>query len=131
MIGLDTNILVRYFAQDDRVQSRLANRLLEDGLRDEAGYISLVVLVELAWVLTSVYELDKMALIEVLEKVLAAKELEIEQMEIFVSALRAFERTRADFADLIIAASARDAGCSKTLTFDQSAAKKAGMTLLR
>jgi len=128
MIGIDTNILVRYYAQDDPVQSRMATELLEEGLQVEAGYISLVVIAELVWVLTSVYKLDKMRLIDVLGNLLAAEELHIEQTEVFVSALRRFEKSAGQFTDLLIASAARHDGCSKTYTFDEG---KAGMTLLR
>lgn len=57
MIGLDTNILVRYFAQDDPRQSTAARKLIDDKLtREEPGYIAIVVLVEFAWVLKRLYE---------------------------------------------------------------------------
>ena len=131
MIGIDTNILVRYFVQDDAVQSRVATELLEEGLRDETGYVSLVVIAELVWVLTRVYKLDKMRLIDVLSKVLVARELHIEQTEVFSSALRRFERSGGQFTDLLIVSAARHAGCSATFTFDEGAAKRAGMVLLQ
>jgi predicted nucleic-acid-binding protein len=131
MIGIDTNILVRYYAQDDPAQSRMATEFLEEGLEVEAGYISLVVIAELVWVLTSVYKLDKMRLIDVLGNLLAAEELHIEQTEVFVSALRRFEESAGQFTDLLIASAARHGGCSETYTFDEGAARKAGMTLLR
>ena len=131
MIGIDTNILARYFVQDDPVQSKVATEFLEDGLLVESGYVSLVVVAELVWVLTSVYKLDKIKLIDVLNKVLAAEELQIEQTEVFASALRRFEKTAAQFTDLLIASIARDAGCSETFTFDDGAAKQAGIKLLK
>jgi predicted nucleic-acid-binding protein len=130
MIGIDTNILVRYYAQDDPVQSRLATEFLEEGLRAEPGYVSLVVIVELVWMLSSVYKLDKVRLIDVLGNLLVADELQIEQAEVFLSALRRFENTAAEFTDLLIASTARHAGCTETFTFDSGAAKKAGMSLL-
>ena len=55
MIGLDSNVIVRYIAQDDPVQSRKATRLIESLTADEPGYVSLVSVVELAWVLTGCY----------------------------------------------------------------------------
>jgi predicted nucleic-acid-binding protein len=41
MIGLDTNVLVRYIAQDDPVQSPKAMRLIESLAADDPGYVSL------------------------------------------------------------------------------------------
>jgi predicted nucleic-acid-binding protein len=81
-------------------------------------------------VLTSVYKVDKARLIDVLGNLLAAEELHIEQTEVFASALRRFEKTAAQFTDLLIASGARHAGCSETVTFDKGAAKKASMRLL-
>jgi predicted nucleic-acid-binding protein len=131
MIGIDTNILVRYYAQDDPIQSRVATEFLEEELQSEPGYVSLVVIAELVWVLTSIYKLDKMRLSDILGNLLAAEELQIEQTEVFSSALRRFEKTAAQFTDLLIASAARHTGCLETFTFDQNAAKRAGMTLLR
>lgn len=130
MIGIDTNILVRYFTQDDMVQSKMATEFLEEGLRVDTGYISLIVIAELAWTLTSVYKIEKIKLTEVMNKLLTAEELQIEEIEVFAFALRRFEKTAAQFTDLLIAVAARHAGCSETFTFDEGAAKKAGMRLL-
>jgi predicted nucleic-acid-binding protein len=131
MIGIDTNILVRLYAQDDPVQSKLATEFLENRLRHETGYVSQVVIAELVWVLTRVYALDKAKLLVILTNLMISGDIEIEQAEIFATALRAFQKTGAQFTDLLIASTARHAGCSETFTFDESAAKKAGMTLLR
>ena len=51
MIGLDTNVLVRYLAQDDRRQSAAATRLIEALTVEDPGFIAHATLVELAWVL--------------------------------------------------------------------------------
>ena len=131
MIGIDTNILVRLYAQDDPVQSRLATDFLEKRLRHETGYVSLIVVVELVWVLTRVYGFDKEKLLVVLGNLLASGDIEVEQAEVFAAALRGFQKTGAQFSDLLISAGARQAGCSQTFTFDDRAAKQAGMTLLR
>jgi predicted nucleic-acid-binding protein len=131
VIGIDTNILVRLFAQDDPLQSQVATEFLESRLRHESGYVSLIVIVELAWVLTRVYAFDKAKLLEVLNNLLLSKDIEIEQPEVFAAALRGFQNTGAAFSDLLIACSARQAGCKETFTFDAGAAKKAGMSLLR
>lgn len=131
MIGIDTNILVRLFAQDDLVQSRVATEFLRKRLRYETGYVSLIVIVELAWVLTRVYGFDKAKLLEVLTDLSLSEDMEIEQTEVFAAALRRFQNTGAAFPDLLIACSARQAGCKETFTFDEDAAKKAGMSLLR
>ena len=71
MIGLDTNVLVRYIMQDDAKQSALANKLIE-GLREDApGYITIVSIIELAWVLESAYALNRSQIIEVFQRIMS------------------------------------------------------------
>jgi predicted nucleic-acid-binding protein len=130
MIGLDTNVLVRYIMQDDAKQAPLATRLVESLSAEAPGFLPLVAVVELAWVLSSAYDLDRAQLVEAFEGVLRTKELVIERAEVVWKALRAFRSVNADFADCLIAHSAASAGCEKTMTFDRGAAKSAGMTLL-
>jgi predicted nucleic-acid-binding protein len=130
MIGVDTNVLVRYIFQDDVKQSPLATRLIESCSPESPGFVPLVSVVELFWVMSSAYELDRVQLIAALEGLLRTKELVVEQAEIVWKALRIFRGANVDFADCLIAFSAANAGCKRTLTFDRAAAKSAGMTLL-
>ncbi len=130
MIGLDTNVLVRYIMQDDLKQSPLATRLIESRSVESRGFVPLVSVVELFWVMSSAYELDRGQLIAALEGLLRTKELVVERAEIVWKALRIFQTADVDFADCLIERSAAAAGCEKTMTFDRGAAKSAGMTLL-
>jgi predicted nucleic-acid-binding protein len=130
MIGLDTNVLVRYIMQDDAKQAPLATRFMESLSAEAPGLLPLAAVVELAWVLSSAYDLDRAQLVEAFEGVLRTKELVIERAEVVWKALRAFQSANADFADCLIAHSAASAGCEKTMTFDRGAAKSAGMTLV-
>jgi predicted nucleic-acid-binding protein len=130
MIGLDTNVLVRYIMQDDVKQSPLATRLIESRSAESRGFVPLVAVVELFWVMSSAYELDRDQLVEVLEGLLRTKELVIERAEIVWKALRMFQTANVDFADCLVERSAAAIGCEKTMTFDRGAAKGAGMTLV-
>lgn len=130
MIGLDTNVLVRYIMQDDLKQSPLATRLIESRSVESRGFVPLVSVVELFWVMSSAYEIDRGQLIAALEGLLRTKELVVERAEIVWKALRIFQTANGDFADCLIERSAAAAGCEKTMTFDRGAAKNAGMTLL-
>jgi len=130
MIGLDTNVLVRYIMQDDLKQSPLATRLIESRSVESRGFVPLVSVVELFWVMSSAYELDRSQLIAALEGLLRTKELVVERAEIVWKALRIFQSATVDFADCLIERSAAAAGCESTMTFDRGAAKSAGMTLL-
>jgi predicted nucleic-acid-binding protein len=130
MIGLDTNVLVRYIMQDDVKQSLLATRLVESRSAASRGFVSLVSVVELFWVMSSAYELDRDQLIGALEGLLRTKELVVERAEIVWRALRMFKAANVDFADCLIERSAAAAGCDKTMTFDRGAARSAGMMLV-
>jgi len=127
MIGLDTNVLVRYVVQDDPKQSAKASVLIESLTVASPGFIALVSIVELVWVLQSCYESAKSEIIIVLETLLRTRELTVENPETVWQALRNYSQANADFADCLIERSANAAGCKYILTFDSKAAKTAGM----
>ena len=130
MIGLDTNVLVRYIAQDDAKQSPKATTLIESLTVESPGYISVVSVVELVWVLTGCYGSRKSDICEVLETLLRTKEIIVAHADTVWKAVRVFKEGKADFADCLIERSANDAGCSHTTTFDRGAAKHCGMRLI-
>ena len=130
MIGLDTNVLVRYVTQDDPVQSAKASELIESLTTASPGFVSLVSIVELVWVLQSCYQSAKSEVVTVLETLLRTRELTVEHAEVIWQALRKFVANKADFADCLIERCAHAAGCEYTATFDLDAAKSAGMKRL-
>ena len=130
MIGLDTNVLVRYIMQDDARQSPLATRLVESLSAESPGFVPLVSAVELAWVLSSAYGLDRAQLVEAFEGLLRTKEIVIDRAETVWKALRVFQSGSADFADCLIERSAAAAGCARTMTFDRGAVKGCAMVLV-
>ena len=127
MIGLDTNILVRYLTEDDPAQTIAAGRVMDSFSSDSPGFISLIVLAELVWVLESFYRFTKKEIEQVLETLLRSEELVLERAEIVSQALRMFRGSRADFADCLIERCGRAAGCKHTLSFDWKAIAGAGM----
>ena len=130
MIGLDTNVLVRYIAQDDPKQSPMATRLIESLTGETRGYVSVVSVVELVWVLTDCYALTKSELCEVLGTLLRTKEIVVAHADTVWQALRLFKEGKADFADCMIERFANEAGCDYTTTFDRDAARHCGMRLV-
>jgi predicted nucleic-acid-binding protein len=130
VIGLDTNVLVRYIMQDDIKQSSLATRIVESLTAESPGFVPLVTIVELAWVLSSAYDLSRGQLIEAFEALLRTRELVVERAETVWKGLRLLQRAGGDFADCLIACSAQAAGCVKTMTFDRGAVINGGMTLV-
>lgn len=130
MIGLDTNVVVRYIMQDDARQSRLATRLIESLTPESPGFLPLVTVVELVWVLSSSYRLDREQVTEALDLLLRSKEIVVDRADLVLQARRVFAAAGADFADSLIEKIASAAGCDATMTFDTGAAKAAGMTLV-
>jgi predicted nucleic-acid-binding protein len=129
MIGLDTNILIRYLIRDDPAQSGAAIRLVRALSSEAPGFLSLIVLVETVWVLESSYNFKKSQVEEVLETLLRSQELVVERADLAWQALRTFSTSRVDFSDCLIERCAHAVGCSYTVTFDRSAST-AGMRLL-
>ncbi len=131
MIGLDTNILVRYIVQDDPQQTAAAVRLLEERCTaDEPGLVATIVVCELAWVLGRGYGYSRPQVAEVVRTILSAEELEAEAPELIWHALRLFETGPADLADYLIGAGNRERSTSTTYTFDRDAAKNELFTLV-
>ncbi|MEQ1802464.1 MAG: type II toxin-antitoxin system VapC family toxin [Gammaproteobacteria bacterium] len=131
MIGLDTNVLVRYLAQDDKAQSALATRLIEGSLsQEQPGFIATVVLAELVWVLESNYQVDREKLASLLEALLRTQQLKFEERDAASQALGDFRTGKADYVDCLIQRLAAGAGCSHTVTFDRTASRLDGMRLL-
>jgi predicted nucleic-acid-binding protein len=131
MIGVDTNVLVRYIAQDDAAQSARASKFIErECSAARPGFIGLITLVELVWVSESCYGAGKAQVIELLRRLLGTKQLVIEDAETVWKALRLFELGSADFSDYLVERIAHAQGCTATVTFDKTAAKS-GMTLLK
>lgn len=131
MIGLDTNVLVRYIMQDDPKQAAKATKLVEGLSAQAPGFVSIVSIVELVWVLTSCYGLGREQVLQVLEVILRSKQLVVDHADHVVRAMRSYGVGKADFADCLIERMAATAGCEKTMTFDAAAAKTAGMTLIQ
>jgi len=131
MIGLDTNILVRFFTHDDPHQTPLARALVNSLIPENPGFVSLLVVAELVWVLESCYGFSKPEIISSLDSLLRSKEIQIQTPELAWEALRKFTNCRADYVDCLIERCAHAAGCSHTMTFDQKAASTEGMRVLR
>ena len=130
MTGLDTNILVRFFAQDDPLQSGRVKMLLRTLTPESPGFVSLVSIIELVWVLRSRYQVGKAELIQCMENLLNSAELVVERQAAVTQALHVFSSSKADFADCLIERSGHAAGCAETVTLDTGASKFAGMRLL-
>jgi predicted nucleic-acid-binding protein len=130
MIGLDTNILVRYLAQDDPVQSRKAREVLERRLTEKnPGFVSVVAMAETVWVLGRAYGLPSHEVAAAVERMLQTDVLRVEHEQEVFTAMVALRSGEGSFADALIGALAARAGCSRTLTFDHRALRLPGFEL--
>ena len=122
MIGIDTNILVRYIVQDDEEQARLAALVLEEKLSDNnQGLVNAVVLCELVWVLRRAYGYRKEQVVEVLRSLLSFADLMIDRVDDAWRALREYETGSADFSDYYIGQMNRTLHAETTYTLDRKA----------
>ena len=130
MIGLDTNILVRYLTQDDPIQSRKATEIIERRLtQSKPGFVSVVAMVETVWVLDRAYSLAAREIAGAVERMLQVDVLVIEKEQQVFAAMVALKQGRGSFADALIAELGASAGCVHTLTFDNKAVRLPGFKL--
>jgi predicted nucleic-acid-binding protein len=130
MIGLDTNVLVRYLTQDDPIQSLKATEIIERRLTEEnPGFVSIVAMVETVWVLDRAYGLAAHEIAAAVEGMLQADVLVVENEQQVFTAMIALKEGQGSFADAIIAALGTKAGCSCTLIFDHKALRLPGFEL--
>ena len=130
MIGLDTNVLARYLSQDDPTQSARASALIDSFTPENPGFIPLVSLVELVWVMQSCYQAKKVEIVQILQTLLGTRELIVENAETAIKALRVYSGSKADFSDCLIERSANKAGCDYCVSFDTNAIRDAGFQKL-
>lgn len=127
MLGLDTNVLVRFLVQDDQAQFERAEKLINRESRTGRGVlISLLVLLETEWVLRSRYSLAKSEILAAFSGLLASAEVRFEDEHSVETALFTWKDSPADFADCLIGARHRALGCRATASFDVKATKLPG-----
>jgi len=130
MIGLDTNILIRYLTQDDPVQSPKATEIIERRLSPaNAGFVSVVTMAEAVWVLDRAYGFTAREIAAVIERMLQVEVLVVENEQEVFAAKVALEQGHGAFADALIAELGTRAGCIHTLTFDKKALRLPGFKL--
>lgn len=131
MIGLDTNILVRYFAQDDPTQSRQATQIIERRLtEDRPGFVSLVTMAETVWVLERAYNMSNREIADTVERMLQSDTLSVQNEQEVFTAMISLRTGKGSFSNSLIEALGTWAACTSTLTFDRKAARLKGFELL-
>ena len=131
MIGVDTNVLVRLFINDEPEQHARANAFFGERTPEDAAFVSLATTMEFVWVLTRSYRRPQDEALGLLKIVLSSRDAVVEMAEVVASAVETALDTKADYSDVIIAQAGRRAGSSGTVTFDKAACERvAGMDLL-
>ncbi len=127
MIALDTNVLVRYFVGDDPAQAAVARRVIEETLSPtEPGFVSLVVIVELNWVLIRVYGCPVSQVVAICAELIASPTIVVEQATAVAAALAL---PHDDLADNLLHELGKSHGCERTVTFDRKFARLTGVEL--
>ncbi len=122
MKGIDTNVLIRYLVQDDPLQSLYATHFIEKECKVEnPGFINIIVLCEVVWILEAAYKYPKKLIADALEKIFRTRQFYIDQSEIVWRALRGYKYEGADFSDHLISHLNIHHGCEYTVTFDKKA----------
>lgn len=127
MLGIDTNVLIRFLVRDDEAQFEKARKLIK---REVAAgrriFVNQLVLMETEWVLRSRYAVPKNQITAAISGLLDASDVQFEDEPAIEEALFIWKDSTADFADCLIGAKNRRMGCRATASFDAKAAKLPG-----
>ena len=131
MIGIDTNVLVRLIVADEPRQTAAARLFIREHCSsDDPGFVSNVVLAEIAWTLATGYGYSRHQIADAIERIMETVQLQIESSTDVAAALLEYRAGPADFADCLVGQSNLTAGCTHSVTFDRRAAKLKGFKLL-
>ena len=132
MIGIDTNVLLRYVVRDDEAAFQVAaNLILAPTMGGQEILVGSAVLLETEWVLRSRYKYEKNEVVAVFEELLATRQVRFDDEPAFEKALHFWKKSSADFADCMIVVKYQQAGCSEVVTFDKKASSLTGTRLLK
>ena len=124
MTAVDTNVLVRFLVADDEVQTQAVYRLFKSAeTRRGAFFVSLPVLLELFWVLESVYDRPRRDILDAVENLRRMTALKFESPDVVRGVLEDARKNACDLSDLLIGQVAAAAGCDGVLSFDKKACR--------
>ncbi len=124
MKALDTNILVRFLIQDDKQQAQTVKTLLSQAENNKQSFfVTLLVVLELIWVLEAVYKVTRKDILLSINELLSMPVLNFEKQKVVRQFISVAQTSRFDLSDLLIALSALQENCETTYTFDKKAAK--------
>jgi predicted nucleic-acid-binding protein len=131
MLGIDTNVLVRFLVRDDEAQFEKARQAIKrEAVAGKRVFVSLPVLMETEWVLRSRYKFKKTEIVDVVSGLLDAMDVQFEDEPSVEETIFLWKDSTADFADCLIGAHNRRSGCRATASFDAKAIKVSGFVAL-
>jgi predicted nucleic-acid-binding protein len=131
MIGVDTNILVRYLAQDDAAQARRVDSFVATAVEGETKlHVDAIVLCELVWVLRAAYRLGKDRIEDAVDRILSTAIFSFDDRELLRAALHDYREGAGDFSDYVIGRRNARAGCEHTVTFDRALRNETSFVVL-
>lgn len=130
MVGIDTNLLVRYITQDGKEASSATAYLEANCTAETPGFISHIVLCELVWVLARAYKYKKAEITRIIEKVFTVAEFEVQQPDLAWRALHQYRTESADFSDFLLAQVAREHDAVPVATLDKKASRSSDFVLV-
>lgn len=124
MKGIDTNILIRFLMGDDEAQAKKVYAIFKQTEEDKSElFVSLLVVLEMIWVLSSVYKITREDILESISELLLMPILKFEHLPVLQRFAREASNNKYDLSDLLIAYSAREKGCDVVITFDKKVSK--------
>ena len=124
MKGIDTNILIRFLVGDDKQQTKKVYNIFKKIELDKGElFVPLLVILELIWVLESVYEISRTEILDSISELLLMPILKFEHQSAIQQFTTASFGNKYDLSDLLIAHSAKMQGCETVITFDKKASK--------
>jgi predicted nucleic-acid-binding protein len=124
MIAVDTNVIIRFLVRDDAHQAELVYKIFKNAeKKGDVLFVSLLVALEMIWVLESVYAFGRSEILDSFDDLLSMPVLEFESKKAVRNFIALSRKTEIDLPDMLIAAAAANSGCDHVLTFDRKAAK--------
>ncbi|MCH2208607.1 MAG: type II toxin-antitoxin system VapC family toxin [Lentisphaerales bacterium] len=132
MTAVDTNFLVRFLVGDDPKQSKTVYNILKEVEEQKSSlHVPVLVVLELIWVLDSAYKISREDIVGSLDQMILMPIFTFENLNSIQKSLQDSINTKYDLSDLLIANTAKEAGCESVLTFDKRASKHPLFTHLK
>jgi len=118
MIGVDTNVLVRAYLEDDKEQAKEAQEFLKKATKEKSLFISSYAILEFVWVL-KVKGYDRKEIYQAVTSLTDSYGVIISHQDIVLEAITKYLNGKADFGDYMILVDGEKNKTHKLKTFDK------------